>query len=117
MVEISLLSDLPGQVVVLGVRGDVDLDSAEVLQSELIPLCADGVQLIVLDLSDVTFFDSTGLRSLLESQRSAAGRGVQVALTGVSASIAKLLTITGLNDSFPTYATPAQAVDALPDLR
>ena len=49
----------------VNLRGQLDLDSAPALTDALDGLYRDGVNRIVVDLSGVSFCDSTGLSSLV----------------------------------------------------
>jgi anti-sigma B factor antagonist len=53
---------------VVAAAGEVDASTAEALDGELRRAEASDAQRIVLDLSGVTFLDSTGLRLLLQAQ-------------------------------------------------
>lgn len=55
--------------------GEVDASTQDLLRSQLIDVIGQGVTEIVLDLRDVSFLDSSGLRGLVEAvQRGAALR-------------------------------------------
>jgi anti-anti-sigma factor len=89
-----------GDDVVLHLAGELDLAVKEQLSSALASARVDGRPL-VLDLTDVTFLDSSGLAVLLEANRDPAGvlrlRGVGLAvrLTLEAAGVADVLTIEG----------------------
>jgi anti-sigma B factor antagonist len=51
----------PDKVVVLALKGEVDLATAPDVREMLIRLVSSGIVRIVVDLSDVTFIDSSGL--------------------------------------------------------
>jgi anti-sigma B factor antagonist len=54
------------------VAGEIDLSTVPELRRELDAARAEGAT-VLLDLSDVTFIDSTGLHLLLEASRDSAG--------------------------------------------
>ena len=58
-------------------EGDLDLASAPVLQHEVVAATRDA-QRVILDLSDVGWLDSSGLRLLDDLTRLYEGRGVDV---------------------------------------
>jgi anti-anti-sigma factor len=86
--------------------GDIDvaggpiLDAAIVEQEALLEPPAS----IVIDLTDVTFIDSSGLRSLLGASRRADDRDSKVVLRSPSASVQRLLEITGTTAQFRVEA-------------
>ncbi len=64
-----------GASAVLTVTGEVDMTTApELLRS--IELVSDRSDRVVVDLSAVTFLDSSGLNALLTGQRVLEGRGI-----------------------------------------
>ena len=56
---------------------------------------------LTLDLSEVTFMDCAGLRTLLRVRREALARQGGVDLKGVRAQVCRLLHLTGAGASFP----------------
>jgi anti-sigma B factor antagonist len=85
--------------VVLRIRGDLDIaveDAAVAAVADV--LAADprpGV--VVLDLSEIEFMDSSGLRALLRMHNS---HGAQFRLGSVSAVVERLLQLTGTLELF-----------------
>ena len=80
------------------VHGDIDMAGGPVLEAAL--LQRDEDQLLVIDLGDVSFIDSSGLRSLLGASRRARTRGAEVVLRAVGPEVARLLDITGTTSQF-----------------
>ena len=50
------------------VRGELDVETGPRLQEELLAAEASAPATLVLDLSDVSFFDSTGLQIVLDAE-------------------------------------------------
>lgn len=78
------------------VSGDVDSATAAVLDAELDALIAADARLVVLDLSAVTFLDSSGLRSIVRAGAALAERDGRLTCAGLSGAATKVLEITGL---------------------
>ena len=55
---------------------------------------------VVVDMSQVTFIDSSGLSALLAGLRLARNHGGTVTLAGVSPSLRRIFDVTGLADQF-----------------
>lgn len=83
---------------VLAVRGEVDLASAHDLVLAATSADADGP--LALDLSEVTFIDSTGVSALLAIWREAARVGRSVELIAISGPVARVLELAGVGDLF-----------------
>jgi anti-sigma B factor antagonist len=83
---------------VLVVHGDIDIAAGPILDAALMSLEATGS--IVIDLGDVYFIDSSGLRSLLAASRAARARDATVVLRSLGPEVARLLQLTGTIDQF-----------------
>ena len=101
----SLTIDVDDDGVII-VHGDIDMAGGPVLEAAMLrreDLDRDvttGAQPLVIDLDDVSFIDSSGLRSLLGASRRARGRGTDVVLRRVGPEVARLLDITGTTSQF-----------------
>ncbi|MGI4021047.1 MAG: STAS domain-containing protein [Janthinobacterium lividum] len=81
------------------------------LKSELILMNTDGQRNIILDLSTVKFADSSGLSSLLVGHRICKNAEGIFILTGLSDSVARLVSISQLESVFSIVATTEEAID------
>lgn len=99
---LEVVIDADGAIVV---RGDIDIAGGPVLEAVLI--ANENDTSLVIDLGDVSFIDSSGLRSLLSASRRATERNTTVVLRSVGPEVARLLQITGTAGLF----TLAEATD------
>jgi anti-sigma B factor antagonist len=97
----ELASD-PGSGSRLRVHGELDISTADQLRRAVAPYVAAGGRL-VLDLSQVTFCDSTGLAVLVGIHKRLLAAGGGLELYAPVQRVAHLLTITGLNRVFPVH--------------
>ncbi|VVJ22382.1 Anti-sigma factor antagonist SCO3692 [Amycolatopsis camponoti] len=97
---------------VLTVRGELDVATAPRLRARIAELTVTAGQLLVVDLADVTFCDSSGISALIAARNVAEAAKAKVALVAVPARLTRTLTLTGLADFFPTYATAGDAIAA-----
>jgi anti-sigma B factor antagonist len=99
--ELVLTTTREGTSVLVAVVGELDAYSAPSLDELTSGLRADGYADFTLDLSQTTFIDSSGLRSLisLHTELAEGGNG-DLALQAPSDPVARLLAITGLADHF-----------------
>jgi anti-sigma B factor antagonist len=95
MLEIRHDSREDGRVVV-ALQGQVDLATAPQLAQAVAGAAKQGSGAVVVDLTDVDFLDSAGVRALVESAQAAATAGVAVTVTGASGWVARVLEITGV---------------------
>jgi anti-anti-sigma factor len=81
---------------VVTVRGEIDMDTA----GQLIDAITTVAGTAVVDLSGVTFIDSTGLQGLLRAQKAARQRGDDLILRQPSKAVRRVLELTNLIDGF-----------------
>jgi anti-sigma B factor antagonist len=94
---------------VVAVSGEIDVYTSPILQERLVEVLRDGSSSIVLDLSDVTFLDSTGLGVLITGLKRCRSAGGDLVLVTAQANVLKVLEITGLNDVFKVHDTVEDA--------
>ncbi|MGZ4724964.1 MAG: STAS domain-containing protein [Ilumatobacteraceae bacterium] len=87
----------PAGVIV--VHGDIDVAGGPILEAALLKGENNDDQ-VVIDLADVSFIDSSGLRCLLGASRRARDRGTSVVLRHVGNEALRLLQITGTTTQF-----------------
>jgi anti-anti-sigma factor len=95
MSEFSYSIDRDGPHPVLFLSGDIDLAAVGDLETGLDTASAGDVDVLVLDMSEVTFIDSSGLRVLFAAndQFRAVARSLEIRRP--SAAVMRLLEITG----------------------
>jgi anti-sigma B factor antagonist len=105
----AVRSTSTGSTQLVEVVGEVDMTTASEL-SQAIERTPDGTDLVVIDLSDVSFLDSSGLNALVQGRRTLAER--DVAMTVVvppESAIRRVFEITHLTE-------PLTVIDARPSL-
>lgn len=96
----DLSQALEGATGTLLLSGELDASSSPQVDEAVDVLVAGGATELLIDLGDVTFIDSSGLRSLIRA-RKALGNGDVVRLRNPQVGTVRLLEITGLTDQFP----------------
>jgi anti-sigma B factor antagonist len=94
---------------VLSVEGDLDLASAPSLKWALADLQSGDHRHVVVDLSKVSFIDSTALGVLVGAQR-AMGQGVHLAIACAEENVLRIFELTGLDGMFEIVPTLEDAV-------
>ena len=85
--------------------GELDRGTAERLSSALDAARADGMT-VLLDLSDVRFIDSTGLRILLSAARATDADDWALFIVRASSAVWRLVELTGTRSQLPLVAPP-----------
>ncbi|MEJ7694880.1 STAS domain-containing protein [Daejeonella sp.] len=83
------------------------------LKSELILTNTEGQRNIILDLSNVKYSDSSGLSSLLVGHRICKNAEGTFILTGINENIARLITISQLENILTIVATVDEGIDVI----
>ena len=99
-----------GTWTVITARGELDLSTLESLHAALDSGLTETTPRLAIDLTEVSFMDSSNLGVLVASLKRARERGGELQLVGVNGSPAKVIELTGLDAAFPIVAS----VDDLP---
>jgi anti-sigma B factor antagonist len=103
-----------GTTIVRPTTERLDIEVAAEFRGMLLSLIDQGHRQLVVDLTDVTFIDSSGLGALvsaLKTLKRGSGSG-DVRLARVQPSVVSLLEIIRLNRVFTSYATVEQAIQS-----
>jgi anti-sigma B factor antagonist len=79
---------------VVSFSGDIDMATADALTSALDPWLGSGGP-VILDYSEVSFMDSTGLRILIQAAKRLGDRGC-IIVHGVHGAVSTVLRMTGV---------------------
>jgi anti-anti-sigma factor len=90
-------SDSGGQVTV-SLKGELDLSSVGKVEEELARVEADGPAVLVLDLSQLSFLDSTGLRAVVTADERARTNGRRLVIVRGPDPVQRVFAITRLED-------------------
>lgn len=101
---------------IVALHGELDLDTTAALRERLLAALHRSPRLLIVDLSDVSFCDASGLAMLVGTQRRATALGITLRLTAPGPLITKLLHITGLDRSLTVHPTLHDALTS-PDSR
>jgi anti-sigma B factor antagonist len=104
---------LDGDRHVVAVRGDLDLHTAPELKDALTRAIDDGRNRLVVDLTETSYMDSSGLTALVLAHKRLRKRGGQLVVVNVDESIGRTFEITGLHLLFPLVRERAEAIQRL----
>ncbi|MEU4547610.1 STAS domain-containing protein [Nonomuraea dietziae] len=108
---ILVLPSMAGATIAL--QGELDMVTASWLRQELDQIFAEpGRKRLILDLSGLTFCDSSGLGAMIGAYNQVQQTGGRIALVGARDRLRNLLCRTGLDRILPHYPTLAEAESA-----
>ena len=87
--------------------GELDLDTAPQLERELTTVRAAGAVRIVLDMRDLTFMDSTGLRLVIQWDNAARDDGFGFGIVPGPEVVQRVFRLTGMTDVIAVADPPA----------
>lgn len=100
-------------VAVLSVHGEIDLGTAPAVREALLPVLEHEIGPLVLDLSEVTFMDSTGVHVLVDTLRRLEPQNRRLAIVcREGGQVHRLLALVGLLDTLTVYRSRDSAVGA-----
>jgi anti-anti-sigma factor len=103
--------DRRDEAVVLSLAGELDLYNAEEVRAALFDACAGEPGVLVVDLEQVRFIDSTALGVLIEARSRMSDRsGFRLAAPGLETR--RALEVSGLDRHFVVHDTVAEALEA-----
>ena len=98
------------EVAVIEVEGEVDAHTARTLDKALNDLLAQGHIRLALDVSQVGFISSAGLRAVIYAHREALQHGGQVKLFGLNAQVRRVFEMAGLDECLALSDTRQEAM-------
>lgn len=96
-----------GGTIVIALCGELDLASAPIFSAKFEQEAAGRPAAIVVDLTELEFMDSTGLRSILLAHERCDGRGPRFAVVPGDRQAARLLEIARVEEHLSLIASPA----------
>ena len=84
------------QVWTISVTGELDMDTAPRLAAVLSEVTASRPSRVIVELENVSFLDSSGIRELVTAKRDLAELGATLVIGGMSGAVEKVLDVSGL---------------------
>lgn len=96
---------------IVELSGEVDLSCSPDARKQILECLGSGKNLLV-DLSQVTYIDSSGVASLVEGYQTAKKKAVNFGLIGVSSAAMNVLQLARLDKVFPIHASVEARLEA-----
>ncbi len=107
---LSFSTTVTGAVAVIALTGELDVAGASLLENELRRVAADhDAPGLVLDLRELDFMDSTGLRLIVLADDRARAEGRDFTLVRGKPDVQRVLEITRMDDRLTIVDDPAEA--------
>jgi len=99
--RLHIRSEREGDVHAVALRGEFDLAYADQVERELKRVEATDARSIILDLSGLTFLDSTGIRLILEAQTRSQQDANRLMLLRAPRMVQRVFAIAGVEQMLP----------------
>jgi anti-anti-sigma factor len=90
------------------IRGELDLASGPELEAEFARLRQSPPEVLIVDLRQLDFMDSTGLSILLKAHQKAVEEGREFGLVRGTQQVQHLLELTGVTERLPMADSPEE---------
>jgi anti-sigma B factor antagonist len=97
-----------GSVMLVAFEGELDMATEAPAREALAVAEATSPGVLVVDLRDLAFMDSTGLKLVLEAELRSRAGGWGFAVVRGDGMVRRLLRVTRLEDRFPVVDDPGQ---------
>jgi anti-sigma B factor antagonist len=95
---LEVVSAGAGEQVTVSLKGELDLSTVAKVEEELRRVEASDATLLVLDLSGLTFLDSTGLRAVITADERARAQGRRFVIIKGPDAVQRVFAITRLEE-------------------
>ncbi len=102
----------PGErkAAVVRLTGDIDMHHSPAVHEAIVEVCDQQPALLVIDLQDVHYMDSSGIGTLVDIFRRVNGYGGQLSMCSLNERVRSVFEITRLDKFFKIYPSVAEAL-------
>ncbi len=100
-------------ITIFSIQGDIDLESSPLLRQELKKFSNAKTARLLIDFTETTYIDSSGLATLIEYFQSAATYQGKMGLSGLSARVKNSFSIVRLEEVFTFYPDLSTGIQTL----
>ena len=111
--NLTVRGEIKDSVLVASVAGRVDSNNAQEFQEALEALLAGTVRALVLDLEQLVYISSAGLRVMLLISRQMQGRSGKFGVCSLSGSINEVFSISSFDKIIPVHAALGDALSSI----
>ncbi len=104
--------ELAGGITKVILVGRLDIENSPAVDTRMKAI-ADGGNSVLVDMQNVSFLGSMGLRALVAPALAIRGRGGKMVLFGPNDLVARVLRVSGIETMIPVHHEMQNALDAL----
>ncbi len=99
-----------GRAAIIVVTGELDLASSPELEQQLDEVWASDAELLVIDLRELEFMDSTGLSIIVSAHQRLGDSGRKLSVVKGPQQVQRLLDLTGVSERLQLVDTPEEVL-------
>jgi anti-anti-sigma factor len=97
----------------ISISGRLDIQGTDAISTKFAALTASANRRVVVDLTDVSFLASIGIRAIITNAKALQQRGGKLVLfVGDNSVVAKTLEVTGIDTLIPMFSDASEAETA-----
>jgi len=109
---VHIESEMENGLVICHIDGRIDTNTAGDFESTISALLNDGQRRMVLNMRDVYYVSSAGLRAVLIIAKQAQAATCSLRIPGLSEAVQKAFEVTGFHTAVPVFDDVTAALDA-----
>lgn len=109
--ELNIKNEEKGTLI--SVTGRMDAVSSPEFEKKLGRLIDEGNVNLIIDLTELDYISSSGLRSILITAKKLKGKNGQILLASLQAIVKEVFEISGFSIIIPIYESVEEAIEAL----
>ena len=110
--NLTVQGEMKSGILIANTAGRVDGANAREFQDALETLLKDNVSAMILDLENLSYISSAGLRVILLISKQLQGKGARFGVCALSGAISEVFQISGFDKIIPTHAAQSDALTA-----
>jgi anti-sigma B factor antagonist len=99
-----------GQIVILNLAGEIDMKCVVDLRGEIMTILQEGPQVLVVNMAEVTFMDSSGVATLVEALQWCRRNKKKLKLVSLQQRVRSIFEISRLESIFDIYDSEEKAL-------
>lgn len=96
--SLTINTTAPEGARLVSVSGEVDVSNASELRDAIDAALSEGVSSVSVDISDVSYIDSTGIGVLVGAAHRAADEGIAFSVANPQRNVARILSLMGMGE-------------------
>lgn len=106
----EIIEEIQDSIKIFRLKGWLDSNTAQGLEDELFRAISDGSKKIIVDLENIDYISSAGLRIVIKANRALLREDGRVILCSMQSYIREIFKTTGIDNFVPILDTMGQAL-------